>query len=329
MAEEPRTPPETQAAPAARPTAAAGRAAAPAVEVPRGMSYEARRAWALILPALIGLIAMLYWAYEPARMQAAAERQRRVEIQRGAHTFAQYCTPCHGISGQGGAGQNGGYAPALNSATYKATDDPKIHTHPADTPEYKHTIDFLTKTIARGRAIKLPQNPADPNSPLVDVQVMPKWGDTEGGPLNQQQILEVALFIAYGTDEDWEHMSAQATPVPVPTPLPVPRFADLPPGDARRGEALFRGGAQPPCISCHIFGQTAAAPDLQRNAPEWDRRKPGMSAQEYLLESIWNPNAYIVQGYQPNIMPQIYSRQLTPQQIADLIAYLMTLRGGA
>jgi hypothetical protein len=34
-----------------------------------------------------------------------------------------------------------------------------------------------------------------------------------------------------------------------------------------------------------------------------------------------------VEGFQPNLMPQIYEMTLSQEQLADIIAYMLTLRG--
>ena len=53
--------------------------------------------------------------------------------------------------------------------------------------------------------------------------------------------------------------------------------------------------------------------------------------EEYIRESIRTPNAYIVPGpmYSANgqsFMPNTYEHDLTPEQIDELAAYLMTLK---
>jgi hypothetical protein len=53
-------------------------------------------------------------------------------------------------------------------------------------------------------------------------------------------------------------------------------------------------------------------------------RRPGYSAEAYIYESIVNPNAYLVTGFQQGLMPQTFAQTLTPQQIADVIAFLKT-----
>lgn len=103
------------------------------------------------------------------------------------------------------------------------------------------------------------------------------------------------------------------------------------PGDPLNGQLLYNGqepalgGALLGCGGCHE--NEAAAPltagawtrinDIRLSSPELK----GYGHRQYLIESIVQPQAYIVPDYAPT-MPDIYSRQLTAQQLADLIAYL-------
>ncbi|MEJ2210449.1 MAG: c-type cytochrome [Anaerolineae bacterium] len=98
-------------------------------------------------------------------------------------------------------------------------------------------------------------------------------------------------------------------------------------GDAQAGEQIFNGGASPPCSSCHSLqpGQTLVGPSLAGIADLAGQLVPGESAEQYLHESIVDPNAYVVEGFQPGVMPSNYGTQLSEQQINDLVAYLMTL----
>lgn len=100
-------------------------------------------------------------------------------------------------------------------------------------------------------------------------------------------------------------------------------FEALPPGDAARGEQIFR--AQP-CHVCHVDATVGPAfpgdPALADVAAD---RKPGYSAELYLYESIKDASAYVVSGYPDGVMPKDIGERLSPQDTADLIAYLMTL----
>ncbi len=101
----------------------------------------------------------------------------------------------------------------------------------------------------------------------------------------------------------------------------------LPPGDAARGEVLFAStdlGA-PACTTCHALDTTSrVGPGMGGYSQIAGQRVDGFSAEQYSYQSIVNPAAYLVEGY-ANVMSINYAQLLTPQQIADLIAYMLTL----
>jgi hypothetical protein len=50
-----------------------------------------------------------------------------------------------------------------------------------------------------------------------------------------------------------------------------------------------------------------------------------MSADEYLRQSIIDPDAYVVEGYPSGLMVPNLADTLSGTQIDDLVAFLMTL----
>jgi cytochrome c553 len=99
-------------------------------------------------------------------------------------------------------------------------------------------------------------------------------------------------------------------------------YADIPAtGDVARGEALFNTSAIPPCAACHVAPFTAS-PSLEGFGEVAETRVDGMSAHEYAFYSIVQPEQYIVEGF-GNAMYNKYSEDLSAQDIADLIAYLL------
>ncbi|AKJ03207.1 Hypothetical protein AA314_04833 [Archangium gephyra] len=114
------------------------------------------------------------------------------------------------------------------------------------------------------------------------------------------------------------------------------RVEELPQGNASAGSALFHGRLA--CASCH---GNPAEPDGRRIGPalaNFSRvgatRVAGMSAAQYAYESLLNPGAVIApecsgQGpcAQTSTMP-LYGESLSPQEMADLISYLVNLRTG-
>jgi mono/diheme cytochrome c family protein len=78
------------------------------------------------------------------------------------------------------------------------------------------------------------------------------------------------------------------------------------------------------CDACHTF---AAAEAGGVTGPNLDEELPGES-QAAVEEMIKDPNAEIVKGYPPNVMPQTYEQELTQKEIEDLVKYLLENAGG-
>ena len=101
-------------------------------------------------------------------------------------------------------------------------------------------------------------------------------------------------------------------------------------GDPAAGEVLFNQGAidsAPGCLLCHTIqpNQIKFGPSLAGIAKTAETRIKGKTAEEYLRDSILDPNAYVPSGYYPDQMYQKFRDVLTEKQMKDLIAYLLTL----
>jgi cytochrome c553 len=93
-----------------------------------------------------------------------------------------------------------------------------------------------------------------------------------------------------------------------------------------RGRQLYRSLG---CASCHegsLFNLfRPVGPPLGEIGLIGTKRVPGMSAEDYLRQSITDPGAYLVPGY-PDSMPRGLARDLSPEDLAALVAYLASLR---
>ena len=86
------------------------------------------------------------------------------------------------------------------------------------------------------------------------------------------------------------------------------------------------------CVTCHTVGKSGALrfPDLDGVAARAKTRVPGLSEIDYLAQSMYEPDVYVVEGFNPG-MPTINKPPigLSDQEILCVIAYLQTLGGTA
>ena len=84
------------------------------------------------------------------------------------------------------------------------------------------------------------------------------------------------------------------------------------------------------CFTCHTIGKTGVLrfPDLDGVDVRAKTRVPGLDDIEYFAQSIYDPSAFIVPGFNPG-MPVINKPPigLTDQEILCVIAYLQSLGG--
>jgi len=94
------------------------------------------------------------------------------------------------------------------------------------------------------------------------------------------------------------------------------------------GEKVFNGIGG--CPTCHGLGTRAPnlLTDEKGTGPigvRCGKREAGKDCKQYLYESLDNPTAYVVSGYQP-IMP-VMTKQLSPEQVWSVIAFLESQGG--
>jgi cytochrome c2 len=95
----------------------------------------------------------------------------------------------------------------------------------------------------------------------------------------------------------------------------------------KAGEEIYQ--TKGTCEICHRIGQKGTrAPDLAGVGGRAAKVKSGMSATQYLLESLINPGAFIVEGYPP-IMPAVDKPPiaLNRSEVWALTAFLQSLGG--
>jgi cytochrome c2 len=110
-------------------------------------------------------------------------------------------------------------------------------------------------------------------------------------------------------------------------------------GNADAGKKLFNepviaSAGSPGCVTCHslekdktLVGPSLAgiATDAANTVKEADYKGTAKNADEWLRESILNPNVDVPEGFKPDIMPKTFNK-LSAQELSDLVAFLQTLK---
>jgi mono/diheme cytochrome c family protein len=92
-------------------------------------------------------------------------------------------------------------------------------------------------------------------------------------------------------------------------------------GDLAAGKEIF---ASQGCGSCHALADAGTTGQV---GPNFDETLAGKDA-GFIRTSIVDPNAQVAEGFQPGLMPQDYEQKLSPEDLANLVAYLQQATGG-
>jgi cytochrome c oxidase subunit II len=97
---------------------------------------------------------------------------------------------------------------------------------------------------------------------------------------------------------------------------------------ADEGQKQF---AQLGCATCHLLDTQGRCPNLRNiyNKPvQLNNGQTVIADDAYLRESILNPNAKIVSGFEPNVMPN-FKGQISEEGVIQLISYVKSLSSSA
>ena len=175
---------------------------------------------------------------------------------------------------------------------------------------------------------------------------MAPWSQLAGASLRQDQIEDLASYIlnwdkgSNWTHEDFLAVAQYGKPLAdgsLPSePLPPP------PGDNVAGILAFFAAEEIvgsevsgavlyddefACTDCHGQG---TAPDTEGTYTRIVNERLAMpqfadyTVEQYLVESITRPGDYVVEGYSSGLMPVDFGVRMTHQQLADIVAYLLT-----
>jgi hypothetical protein len=147
-----------------------------------------------------------------------------------------------------------------------------------------------------------------------------------------------ALFSAYSVtllacapEYSWSqtlvgHCDPACAPEPIaflPPDVDV-RTLSLAGGNPANGESLYTALG---CAGCHLAGAVApATKGIYRRIASERLKDPGlagMTAEQYIADSILYPNRYVMPYFSAGVMPQDYGTKLSLQELKDLIAFQM------
>lgn len=253
-------------------------------------------------------------ARETQRMQDFGFSYNARQIEEGAAIFETNCIRCHGPQGAGVPG----LAPALN--TPELFDGTRLKA-----VGFSGSLeDFLRGTISSGRPV--------PSEGTNYPERMPTWSEAFGGPLRLDQIDNLVAFIM-----NWESRAmASGQPTEAAGQMMGQDISvQLPAGNADAGKALTEGALG--CAACHVLaeigppwaGNDTMDPLAIRAATRFqqsDYTGNASSEEQYLLESVIQPQIFIVQGFDQVQMPADFGDRITLQNMADLLAYMLTFK---
>lgn len=112
----------------------------------------------------------------------------------------------------------------------------------------------------------------------------------------------------------------QGVALPTAKTVEGPITTEASKGNPAAGKQLFSAQG---CNACHTFtpagSKADVGPDLDKLEDDAQKANRG-SVEEYTMESLVNPEAYIAPGFPKGVMPSYAS--LSAEQVADLVAFL-------
>jgi mono/diheme cytochrome c family protein len=205
------------------------------------------------------------------------------------------CTTCHTLGGPGGRGPDLAGV-GSRAATRKPGSSAKA---------------YLVESLINPAAFIVPNYP----------NIMPKVDRPPIG-LNRSELWATAAFLeSQGGTVDVKLDDIPATAGAPAGGAQAAASIELP-GDPKAGQAVFAGKGI--CIACHKAGSVGASPvgpDLSNIG--------ATQTVEYVMGKILDPKSKgTVSGFPAGVMPPTFGQMLTAKEYIDLVAFLMTLKGG-
>lgn len=226
-------------------------------------------------------------------------------LKRGQKQYNTYCTPCHGITGDGqGIIMVGRYgyvpAPTYHQDRLRNAEDGYIYSTIANgirnMPSYAHQVDVEDRwaIVAYVRALQRSQYVPENEMREYDVDLASLRQDYQEAREKEMARKEAEAAAGGGGEIS-----------------------------AARGKEIYEANV---CQSCHSRdGSDGIGPTHLNIFGRQEQLADGSTItvdEEYLRESIVNPNAKIVEGYDPVMAPYSF---LSDDEVQSLIEYLKTL----
>ena len=150
------------------------------------------------------------------------------------------------------------------------------------------------------------------------------------GRLMISGLLTLLLLLALGCGGAVEPTEAPPATEPLPaTDVPAPSpAADTPEPVPVDGKGIFTS-VFGQCSACHTIEGVAegmVGPDLTHIGTDAGTRKPGVSAEDYIRESIREPEAFVPEGVvraDSGLMTTAITAKLTDAQVNALVEFLL------
>ena len=256
----------------------------------------------MLLILITGAILIYVGVTEEQRMAEFELHQQAQAIEVGAELFEINCRGCHGLQGEGIIG----LAPPLNDAHFFVN-------RLAEVGWQGGLEDYIFATVSTGRQVSTrPDLYPGSGSPA-----MPTWSEQFGGPLREDQIEALAAFIV-----NWE--ATALGDVELAEIQPAAELAAESDDPVERGRAVYNTSGSGGCHAIEGISVGAVGPALSQITTVAATRVDGVTAEEYIRESIINPSAYLVEGYD-DLMIKTFADSITEGQFDDLIAFLLSL----
>lgn len=262
-----------------------------------------------LLFVILSTVLLVYEGFKENDNLARTEtEQLAVSIETGASLYGGACAECHGIDGKGGIG-----APFNEAHFFDLGPEGRM----AELGWGGTLEDFIIATVSGGRPLSTRPGLYPGKG---EGYAMPAWAEQFGGPFRPDQIRDLAKFI-----QNWE---AEATGQAM-----IARSPLVPPEDdpLLAGRIVFNSLGCPACHTIEGVSVGPVGPELTHIATVAATRVEGMTAEDYIHESIVDPAAFISPDCptgpcaDPTIMPLTFAEQVTEEQLASLVLYLLSL----